>query len=111
MKQCKNYEKCKNTIADQYIYCKDCVDNYNEGKKELVKETDSPQQIVDLIEKCNWNLGSIALTLKLQLLSQLENKETLTEIQEKIHSSLLDKSGKDLKALKQIKEEQEKDET
>ena len=75
----------------------------------MVKETDSQQQIVDLIEKCNWNFGALQKFVKWSLLNDLEKTKQngkLTEIQKKMLDFLLEKFEKDEKNIRDIETEQ-----
>jgi len=94
---------CGKEINDKYSLCVACNIESKKSNQQNV--------LVDIINKINWNMGSVALTLHLQLLTQLETlkyKEKLTSIQEQIHNFLLNKVEKDLKNIKDIALEMEK---
>ena len=118
MKKCKNFERCQNMIDDKYVYCKDCVDNYKKddiNKEQGVTNDTTQHQLLNKVEDLivltkmqNWNLGTIAKVLKFFLIIELEKKGKRTENQEKIYEFLIQYLDKDLKAVKDIKKEEEK---
>lgn len=74
------------------------------GTKQQNSNVDT-SEILKIQQMQNWNMGSIALTLKLGLLNQLEttkHKQGLTTTQQRIHVLLLNKVNKDLKNIKEI---------
>ena len=92
----------KNQIEDKYSMCMSCL-----------KDTKKANQGIDIgigidkLKQINWNLGTIALTLKMRLLSDLENNDNKTPMQKRIHQMLLKKADKDLENFEKIKKEEQ----
>jgi len=99
MGKCNN---CGKEIDDKYKYCLDCMNKYKEDKPE------SNDELVDIITKVNWNLGSIQKWMKLSLLNELEKQKNPTETQKNLHALLKKDIEKDLKVIKEISDEQDK---
>jgi len=99
---------CGSNIGDGVELCSQCA--YK--KKNPTPNTsnkNTPQDISDILKHINWNLGASQKWMKLDLLNKLEcQTTTLTEIQEKIHNSLLNDLDKDIKVIKDIKKDSEK---
>lgn len=77
--------------------------------QEQSKNVDT-NKLLETLNHINWNMGSISKYIKLILLNQLEtvkHQQGLTKIQQAILNELENGLEKDLKQLKQIKDEQE----
>jgi len=100
MKQCK---VCKREIADNYEYCWECV-------KKVPKQDDT----LKVLTQINWNLGTISKQQRLYYLfnilttSNVIGEQEAFDTAKKIFSYFSQDLDKDLKQLRQIKEEQEK---
>jgi len=99
MKKC---EDCGKEIADNYSVCISCNQKRQEKK---VGNTD------ELLKHINWNIGSINLSLKAFIMYEMCYKMTgkePEEIRKKIYEHFRKDLEKNLKYLKEIKDEQEK---
>jgi len=99
MKKCK---LCGTDIDDKYEYCIQCINK--------VKETNTMQEVVKVLSQCNWNLGTMTKQQRLYYLFLISEKygDNRENIRKKIFEYFSKDLDKDLKQLKQIKEEQEK---
>ena len=97
MKECKS---CGKEIDDKYEYCIQCI--------QKVKETNTSQDMIKVLEHLNWNAGATQKWIKLMLLNNLENLKNgqgMTPTQQKIHKLLLKDVEKDFKNIEDISKE------
>lgn len=97
----KNCEDCGKEIDDKYKVCVDC------NEKRKVKGNGDT---LKMLEKINWNLGTIALSLKAfityEMLKEVEGKESF-EVKSKISEFFQKDLEKSLKFISDIREENE----
>lgn len=97
MKKCKN---CSNQIQDQYEYCISCMTKIKQGNQS--------EDLIKVLTQINWNLGTKVKQDRLYYLYKMIGTNLEHKIREKIEDYFKQDLDKDLKQLKQIKEEQEK---
>ena len=101
MKKCK----CGADIDDKYSMCLTCL--------EKIKSSNSNadnSEILKTLQYLNWNAGSSMKNQRLHYLFKMSENygETRTLVRRKIYDYFLNEFDKDLKQLKQIRDEQEK---
>ena len=101
MKKCK----CGADIDDKYSMCLDCL-----GKTKQQNSNADNSEILKTLIHLNWNMGSIMKNQRLYYLFKMSESygETRSVVKRKIYEYFLNELEKDLKQLKQIREEQEK---
>jgi|TARA_Y100000310_G_scaffold258198_1_gene266526 hypothetical protein len=99
MKKCK---VCGTEVAEQYDYCLKCINK--------VKETNLMQDVLKKLEQINWNFGTLVKQQRLFYLFQICEGygNDRQDVRKRISEYFSESVEKDLKVLKQIKEEQEK---
>ena len=102
MKKCK----CGADIDDKYSMCLTCLEKIKQSNSNV----DNSEIIKSLIH-LNWNAGSMMKNQRLYYLFKMSENygETRTLVRRRIYDYFLNEFDKDLKQLKQIKEEQEKE--
>ena len=101
MKKCK----CGADIDDKYSMCLTCL----EKTKQQNSSVDTGEILKTLIH-LNWNAGSMMKNQRLYYLFKMSENygETRELVKRKIYDYFLNEFDKDLKQLKQIREEQDK---
>lgn len=104
MKKCKG---CEKLIDEKYEMCISCLNK----TKEANSSSDMNNVLLgiqDILLKTNWNHGIESLTGRLRLMVEVADKVGDKELIKEIYESLKETYKKDLKNLKGIKTEQEK---
>lgn len=101
MKLCPQCNKTQ--IDDKYSMCLSCLKTTQNSNKSA-----DLNDALSKLKQINWNLGTIALTLKMGLMNQMESLKDKTPMQQKIHSVLSKKIERDLENFENIKKEQDK---